>query len=364
MRLRSKDRIGFTLIELLVVIAIIAVLIALLLPAVQQAREAARRTQCKNNLKQLGLAWHNYHDAYSTFPPGFVSKAWPSPASNGITTEKGIWSWGVFILPYLEQAPMYNLLQPGTISLDANLAAGGAQLLALTTPLAAFQCASDTGPALNDFNRAYAPAGNATWANDLGTYDRRATSNGTDRIPIAKSNYVAISDSNDSGTPCWLPTAYGPPLGIVGANSNKGIRDITDGASNTLIIGERAFILKGLAIGAGNALGFGMTSDNGAAYMGSYARSALAIHGIPYWGINQVVSNPSHQTRSFSSNHTGGVQFLMGDGAVRFISDNIDYKTITLTPALGTGSHSGTTYEKSTLQYLMTIANGEVVGEF
>jgi prepilin-type N-terminal cleavage/methylation domain-containing protein len=303
MKLRPRDRLGFTLIELLVVIAIIAVLIALLLPAVQQAREAARRTQCKNNLKQLGLAWHNYHDNYNKFPPGWVTNAWPS--ATALTTEKGIWSWGVFILPYLDQGTLYNLVQPGTLSLDANLAAGGSQRQALTTPLAGFQCPSDTGPGLNDFSRAYVSSQPAAYQNDIGTYDRRATSDGTDRIAIAKSNYVGVSDSNDSGTPAWyvLPNGYGPGLGIIGANTNKGIRDVIDGTSNTLIVGERAFQLNGVYIGAGNALGFGMTSDNGASYISKYARSALAIHGIPYYGINQTsaATAPSHQTRSFSS---------------------------------------------------------------
>src|SRR4051812_6730319 len=91
---------GFTLIELLVVIAIIAVLIALLLPAVQQAREAARRSQCKNNLKQIGLALHNYHDTANTLPPGWIGDPTGSNAGNR-------WGWGTMILPYLDQAPLY-----------------------------------------------------------------------------------------------------------------------------------------------------------------------------------------------------------------------------------------------------------------
>ncbi len=363
MLLRTRKS-GFTLIELLVVIAIIAVLIALLLPAVQQAREAARRSQCKNNLKQLGLALHNYHDTYNKFPSGFISNAWPSVAGTGATTELSCWSWGAMILPYIDQAPMYNLIQPGTISLAANLAAGGAQATALTTPLPGFMCPSDTGPSMNDFGRSYANAAVANQQNDFGTYDRRATSDGVNRIAIAKSNYVGVVDSADSGTPAWLPTAYGPPLGLFSANSGNGIRNMTDGTSNTLIVGERAFRFEGLAAGAGNALGFGITSDNGAAYIGSYSRSALAIYGIPYWGINQSVTNANHQTRGFSSTHVGGVHFLMGDGAVRFISDNIDHKPNSIAASFGTGTHGGPTFVDSTLEYLLTIANGEVVGEF
>src|SRR5271156_6169116 len=116
LRFRRK---GFTLIELLVVIAIIAVLIALLLPAVQQAREAARRTQCKNNLKQMGLAMYNYLDVYQSFPPGYLGYS----AGNGGScstldnyAQRGQgWGWGCYLLPYLDQGNLYNLIQPGTI---------------------------------------------------------------------------------------------------------------------------------------------------------------------------------------------------------------------------------------------------------
>lgn len=267
------------------------------------------------------------------------------------------------ILPYLDQAPMYNLLQPGTLSLAANLAAGGAQATAAQTPLSGFMCPSDTGPGLNDFDQSLAT--NAAQTTAFGTYNRKATSNGTDRIAIAKSNYVGISDTSVSGTPAWS-ILYGLYLGTMGANSKVGIRDITDGTSNTLLLGERAFRNKGVAIGAGNALGFGMTSNSGS-YVGSYARTALAIHGIPYYGINQFGPAPEHNTRSFSSTHVGGAHFLMADGAVRFISDSIDYRYLDIAPTAlpgGSGDHSGSTYNFSVFQFLITRAGGDIVGEF
>src|SRR5262249_37999311 len=127
---RKGDRImrrrrlrGFTLIELLVVIAIIAVLIALLLPAVQQAREAARRTQCRNNLKQFGIALHSYHDTYNHFPPGWVQYTQTASAANGTAH----WAWGTYLLPFVDQAPLYTLMQVGNSSLGMRqaLAIGG-----------------------------------------------------------------------------------------------------------------------------------------------------------------------------------------------------------------------------------------------
>jgi type II secretory pathway pseudopilin PulG len=339
---------------LLVVIAIIAILIALLLPAVQQAREAARRTQCKNSLKQIGLAFHNYHDVFNVFPPAWVS--------GFVTTTQGeptIWSWGAFLLPYLDQAPLYNTVQPGTFRIDQNLAAGGARAQALTTPLPVFRCASDTGPLLNDFGASYGHA-------DFDTYNRNLH-NGTARVPGATSNYVYNADVGDSNTPSMVATigTYGPPLGVGYQNSKNGIRDITDGTSTTILVGERAWSIRGLNIGAANALGFAPASSSGS-YLNQQCRACLSVIGIPYWGINQTVVAPTHQSRAYSSLHVGGVHFLMGDGAVRFISENIDHKphTIGTPPATTGGGHGGPTYVDSTFEYLLTRANGEVVGEF
>lgn len=353
MNIRHDRRRGFTLIELLVVIAIIAILIALLLPAVQQAREAARRTQCKNNLKQMGLALHNYHDVFGVLPPGWVSQYYQAN-----TGEPTIWSWGTFLLPYIDQAPLYNTVQPGTYRIDQNLAAGGARAQALTSPLTAFRCASDTGPSLNNFSGAMA-AGGAS-ATDLDTYNRNVT-NGTANVAIATSNFVMVTDAGDSITPATIEATYGPPLGVAWNDSKVGLKDITDGTSNTLLVGERAYSIKGLPIGAANALGFSPATSVGA-YNGQQCRSCLAAVGISYWGINQTVINAGHQSRGFSSNHVGGAHFVLGDGSVRFISENIDFKPNSIGGAAP--SHAGPLYVNSVFEYLIGRNDGNVIGEF
>ncbi len=346
---RPNGKRGFTLIELLVVIAIIAILIALLLPAVQQAREAARRTQCKNNLKQIGLAIHNYHDVFNTFPPGFVSKF--PPTANANSVERGMYSWGTSILPQLELNNLYSALNVGNVLLDQNLATP-AGLKILQTPLPAFRCPSDTGPALNNFNDALSD--NA--AQNANQYVGHVTSNGTDRIAIATSNYVMAANSSDSTTPMVYAAQYGPPLGVGYVNSKVNFRDITDGTSNTILVGERAWKFNDLTIGAGNALGFSSETN----LAGSNVRTAaLAALAIGYDGINYSATNRVHQRRGFSSNHVGGAQFTLCDGSVRFISQNIDYAKSSVTVAPYPAGFITTTFAR-----LLSRNDGQVIGEF
>src|SRR5262245_45950852 len=144
--MRSR-RPAFTLIELLVVIAIIAVLIALLLPAVQQAREAARRTQCKNNLKQIGLAYHNYHDTHNCLPPQGETNGFVDSASMNVTP-KPVWGWSTYVLPFIDQAPLFNQLNPGPTSLTAAVQSNTLYPL-VQTMLPVYRCPSDTGQLLN-----------------------------------------------------------------------------------------------------------------------------------------------------------------------------------------------------------------------
>ena len=365
--MQVRRRRGFTLIELLVVIAIIAVLIALLLPAVQQAREAARRTQCKNALKQIGLAFHNYHDVFDQFPMGIMATQPVTNAGGGgsSSTERSLWSWGAAILPYVDQAALYNVLNVGNVPLWRQIPGN---LPALQTRLSLFRCASDVGPALNNFDDSVAtfPSSNE--------YNAHVTSDGTDRIPIALSNYIGVAGTSDSTTPPVCPAIYGPPTGIMALNARVGIRDITDGSSNTLMVGERCWAYKSRIVGAGNALGFSAETNRTASNIRSAAMNVL---GIGYDGINAVRTN-QHDRRGFNSNHVGGAHFVMADGAVRFLSENIDYarNSVGVTPGAphpgsptgsctsGLGSAATNLFVTTTYARLLSKSDGQVVGEF
>ncbi len=340
--MRSVKRGGFTLVELLVVIAIIGILIALLLPAVQAAREAARRSQCTNNLKQLALAIHGYADVHKTFPSGFITNFPNAPA----TLERSHWSWGALILPFVEQSSLHDQLQVGTVPLWQALGTTTGRA-ALQTPLAAFVCPSDTGPELNDFGTKY----NAVYAN----YEKQVTSDGSNRFPIAKSNYVGVACSGNSTTPPNGENTYGSATGVLFSNSRVGFKDITDGTSNTLMLGERCFKINNLTVGAGNALGFssevsGYTNRN---------RALLAALGIPYWGINQTVIMVDHQNRGFHSLHPGGAQFAVCDGSVRLISETIDFVPGNLTAGAASAHWVDSVFER-----ILSKGDGQPVGEF
>jgi len=314
---RGCSQSGFTLIELLVVIAIIAVLIALLLPAVQQAREAARRSQCKNNLKQIGLALHNYHDTYNAFPPMYVisTNASAQTAPSGATSAAAVaWGWMASLLPYIDQAPLYNQAGIGTGSLPMN------NVASFRTPLAAYMCPSDPGSALDN---------DSMW-----NYNVKSTN--TDYY-AAKSNYVA---SNDHAI-----IAMSPPdrkaTGVFYRDSHVGFRDITDGSSNTFLVGERAYHPQD-------------TNASGAVWAGPYAGTHHddAGHDVAGSGYAPINTGTGWSwIRSFSSPHVGGAHFLMGDGAVRFVTQNIQHSPGGDTP-------------NSLFEYLIAIQDGQVIGEF
>ncbi len=298
-RFHSPRR-GFTLIELLVVIAIIAILIGLLLPAVQQAREAARRTQCRNHLKQIGLALHNYHDTYGTLPPGVVHKV-----GNQNVAALGSYGWGYFILPYLDQGNLFTTLQSVGSDLDLvlrNTADPNRNLV--FARIGVYRCPSDTAPDLNSRREWDAPY-SAFFNNQP--------------VHLSTSNYVGVSGSRWSTPEQWIVQRI-DPWGSFWGDSKVNLRDYTDGSSNTFVVGERDWNL-GWA-----ANWIGQRNYNGTGIWGS--RQNLAILDVK---INDPVLQPNGNpavSRGFSSRHTGGAHFLFADGRVQFLSETIQFNNV------------------------------------
>ena len=314
-RLRSRKR-GFTLIELLVVIAIIAILVSLLLPAVQQAREAARRTQCKNNLKQMGIALHNYHDVYKMFPCGLAG----SPDDNFGFDDDG-YAWGVMLLPMLDQASLYDKLpmtpnwqgaHTGTTESDMGFVKGAANygpvithynlngtlLPGAETVISAYRCPSS---ALPDRIPAIYTQGKVS-------YDY--ASSRPHAVGMAVSDYKMSGGFGDRGFGAKPRDLY-----YAGRNYNSRIRDITDGTSNTIAIAESAYPGR-----SGNELPTwmgGVNSDENVLFKTQYPSTINA-------GTSPNDFAAATDDDSPFSWHPGGAQFLFADGSVRFISENID----------------------------------------
>jgi len=348
------NRRGFTLIELLVVIAIIAVLIALLLPAVQQAREAARRTQCKNNLKQIGLAFQNYHSTYGKFAPGNITTDIQNCCSvPGFVPS--VWSWAAMILPYIDQANMYTALKPGENSLSYCITNNKALV---QTDLPGFRCPSDTGPMLNPYIVTMSPNPPAGYGYSALVPDLNNT-----LTQIGTSNYFGVSGTSDSTTPAIQRDFYFSgcvPTGILSQNSAIGINNITDGTSNTVLIGEGAYSYKGQVWGAGTILGYSETADTTPA-QGAKGGS-MNIWRIGYDGINTTINGVHSGRRGFSSNHVGGAHFAFADGSVKLISENIDYSKLSVTAA-PTASFPQNCVN-STLARLLCYWDGQPAGDF
>ncbi|WP_437192841.1 DUF1559 domain-containing protein [Planctomicrobium sp. SH527] len=340
---RRRRTNGFTLIELLVVIAIIAILIALLLPAVQQAREAARRSQCKNNMKQLGLAFHNYLDTMSVFPMGGSWAGRPN--------------WRVFILPYIEQSALYNSLNINNDGFYAH--AGGATPCNAASPdtpcgfngnailrnksIAAYKCPSSP---LSDFNHAH-----MTLSYQGMTMDYVGVT-GAYPDPLNRAQMCTGENLASSSAYCRN--------GIMVAFESKRMRDCTDGTTNTILIAEQSGAVNKVSRSA-NYLGGWFSVANtlptsitaGTSFppstTGFWYAGGLTTVRYPPNAYSNSTSPPTAANSQGSFNtvtnsfHTGGINILLADGSVRFLSENVDF---------------------ATYRYLSCRDDGQVIGEF
>ncbi|MCA9003990.1 MAG: DUF1559 domain-containing protein [Planctomycetaceae bacterium] len=298
-RLTAKR--GFTLIELLVVIAIIAILIALLLPAVQQAREAARRSTCKNNMKQLGIALHNYHETHRIFPQMHVENI-RNTTYDPVDGESYL-GWNFMLLPFMDQAPLYNkinLNKPWRSPTGTVL-----QPTLIKTPIASLACPSDPADGVNP---------------NIGNF--------------GKSNYVGLYS-------CYrlLPgtTTISGVTSAWADHNARNIKSFRDGMSNVLLLGERTTEggYSG-AVWAGSNAYVHSTAGN----IGSWSYHTAVVRTFQGWStnsdqalssyymINGVSNTGSTNAWGLSSSHEGGCHFLLGDGAVRFISENVNGDTL------------------------------------
>ncbi len=304
----ASTRRAFTLVELLVVIAIIGILIGLLLPAVQAAREAARRMECLNNMKQIGLALHNYHDVNSAFP-----SAWRGYAPDGKTPcvygSPG-WGWAAAILPHMEQTALYSQIDlKSSISTEQNKKAR-------TFSLKAYICPSE-------------PSGEKTFSiGDSGVlheheheheeeheHEHEHEDDLVNQLIFGSSNYVASLGTDDvhdgelyEDGANYQATVF-KTNGAFYHNSELGMNAFTDGTSNTLFVGERAAKKEHFSTWAGMPAGDGCLP--------------ALVSGTVHEGFHN-----DGEEHGFSSFHSNGANFLFGDGSVRFISDTVSDELI------------------------------------
>jgi len=308
---RLRRRLGFTLVELLVVIAIIGILIALLLPAVQAAREAARRSQCNNNLKQIGLALHNYMSAFGVFPPAQAHEARLltecNPTTGTMPADCGFAPWRVLILSYLEEAARYQAFNfngkfaCGFSGNPPSSPYGGCSdnLAQQIKPLGKYQCPSDPNSTSTTANSNYygVMGGGAQPATGLHTYPCTGHPSGPYRVFF--NNGVLFLDST-------IRTA-----------------DITDGTSNVFMVGESVYMnTPTMFSNCSNSWASGIHADQSNWVMLGVA--AAAVDAINSWAI---AGSWDTQSRTFGSRHPGGCLFLCADASSHFVAQTVDLTT-------------------------------------
>lgn len=277
--LRRRIARAFTLVELLVVIAIIGILVALMLPAIQAAREAARRMQCSNNLKQLGVAMHNYHGAFRCFPPGFMLLNEKGDPSGG-------WAWGVFLMPFIEQSSLRDTLNTTQHTLH-EVVTSPTLVAILQTDVPVFRCpSSPIGPL--------------------------RTHQGEPNPKVASANYTCCRGFFNLSQMTHLTKRNN---GVFYAESGTRIEDVTDGTSNTFAIGERTV--------------FGANLQNDGSWPSWCGPGGGGAMNTVSSSVTFKLNHPT-QMHSFSSHHPGGAQFCFVDGSTHFVSEDISCHSASL----------------------------------
>ncbi|MEQ9408568.1 MAG: DUF1559 domain-containing protein [Fuerstiella sp.] len=318
---RTKRSQGFTLIELLVSVAIIAVLIALVLPSVQQAREAARRTQCRNNLKQMGIALAGYHDVHRMLPAAMINPGRLDSFSfyshgNRVLNTTG---W-VLLLPYLDQSNIYrryDFNQCSSSSAWGGMPVAGSDMAnadVTGTAVSVLECPSDTS------------------AGETSTFAPGTTSLYSRRNARRTSYLSATGRYTDWDVP-WWETSHDLRRGMFGNNASARMRDLKDGSSNSIAIGESH---GGATRKVEDHFGpWGLTGTHTCCHGRVFSDSDTSVDPIHFtdqrWALN-AAWDASQRSYAwvFNSTHSGGAHFLMGDGSVKFLSDTIDYRLFCL----------------------------------
>jgi prepilin-type N-terminal cleavage/methylation domain-containing protein/prepilin-type processing-associated H-X9-DG protein len=325
---KMTRRTGFTLIELLVVIAIIGILVGMLLPAVQAVREAARRTQCTNNLRQIALAVLNYESSFQKLPYGISPYYQTSPASPAL---EGKWSWSTFILPQMEQTNVYDQLSPGGISsvnpggsLGKRFDATAGIASIVSAPISTFNCPSDTFDPINKARLGMVSASGVAM-NDIATTNY-----------VASNSFNFCDGTNGSGAFC--------------SAVQTRLRDFTDGQTNVILFSERTYdsvrksgstLTPLQTASTGAALLFASRGVNGAppgpgnnsATIATSAATAADATGgsdvmFAAWGginINPASISGGNKFQGVSSRHPGGVVVARADGSVTFVTETVGY---------------------------------------
>ena len=330
----SFKRGAFTLVELLVVIAIIGILIGMLLPAVQSVREAARNTQCKNNIRQIAIAAHNYESTNMRFPPGLLNESIDSQTdTDGTPQEMGIL---VHLLPFIEANNVADLIEP-TLSPDRfgndgtgvgfwgdfNSAGGRSTRFASLFKISSFECPSDPveadGTILTLSTRSDA---GPEWKFlfDLNRV-RRLSTNGYGVDGVGATNYVGVGGAVGDVRDIHIGRTYGAFLGVFGNRSKTTFGNITDGSSNTLLFGE---------VAAKPNSGWPIEGASSA----QYSWMGNVVMPMNLWSLN---TNAQRDLYSFASNHNGTINFANADGSVRTVPESADLETMRSLSGRGDG---------------------------